>query len=116
VLIEERSVVPVPVTIGIPIGISYLLSIEEGLRDAKALVLVLYPREDKISMTIAKVEPSLNPVAIDETSSTFKYYRQCLADQTYLQLETLLTQISLSYRLEDTTRLSIYTNVKVISA
>jgi hypothetical protein len=50
VLIEERSVVSVLVTIGIPIGISYLLSIEEGLRDAKALKLLLYPREDKISI------------------------------------------------------------------
>jgi hypothetical protein len=44
----ERSVVPV--SIGIPIGISYLLSIEEGLRDGKALKLVLYPRGDKISI------------------------------------------------------------------
>ena len=44
----EGSVVLV--SIGIPIGISYLLSIEEGLRDGKALKLVLFSREDTISI------------------------------------------------------------------
>jgi hypothetical protein len=39
-----------------------------------------------------------------------------LVNQTYLQLETLLTQISLSFQLEDSKRLFIYTLVIAINA
>jgi hypothetical protein len=45
---EPTGVVTIP-CMGIAIGISYILSIEEGLRKGKALRFALYPTEVKIN-------------------------------------------------------------------
>jgi hypothetical protein len=55
-------------------------------------------------MTIARVKPSLNLEGIDGSAFTFKCYGLRFANQTYLQLETLLTSFNLRFYLEHSKR------------
>jgi hypothetical protein len=77
--------------------------------------------DDITRRIIMNVTPSLNPGEISGGSDIhhdfpnedieFIYCCVQLVNQTYLQLETLLTQISLRFRLEDSKRLFIYTTL-----